>query len=251
MLLLRRSYTIEINLDDRTPAVRRAIHALAWYGYAARGVIIALLGFFLLRGGLNEDASKVGDTDTAFDTIGGGLIGDSAFFVVAVGTVAYGLFMYACALFYRFERRGQSGARADQRTDAPLRRIGLQAVVEPALEMGRWRKVPTYRYNVGTMPARAPRTSTLGIRQLKAGLSRHLRRVEAGETIAVTDRGRVIATINPAPHGEDEHPTAQWARALVASGKASWSGGKPSGASAPARLRGKGTVADAVIEDRR
>ena len=104
VLLLRRSYTIEINLEDRTPAVRRAIHALAWYGYAARGVIIALLGYFLLRGGLSEDASRVGDTDTAFDTIGGGLIGDSAFFVVAVGTVAYGVFMYACALFYRFGR---------------------------------------------------------------------------------------------------------------------------------------------------
>ena len=106
VLLLRRSYTIEINLEDRTPAMRRAIHALAWYGYAARGVIIALLGYFLLRGGLSQDASRVGDTDTAFDTIGGGLIGDSAFFVVAAGTVAYGLFLYACALFYSFERRG-------------------------------------------------------------------------------------------------------------------------------------------------
>jgi hypothetical protein len=105
VLLLRRSYTIEINLDERTPGVRRAIHALAWYGYAARGVITALLGYFLLRGGLSHDASRVGDTDTAFDTIGGGLIGDSAFFVVAVGTVAYGVFMYACALFYKFERR--------------------------------------------------------------------------------------------------------------------------------------------------
>lgn len=29
VLLLRRSYTIEINLDDRTPAVRRSIHVLA------------------------------------------------------------------------------------------------------------------------------------------------------------------------------------------------------------------------------
>lgn len=127
VLLVRRSYTIEINLDDRTPAVRGFIHALAWYGYAARGVIIALLGYFLLRGGLNEDASRVGDTDTAFDTIGGGLIGDSAFFVVAVGTVAYGLFMYACALFYRFERRGnrRDGSTTAARTEpSPSRSAG-------------------------------------------------------------------------------------------------------------------------------
>ena len=118
VLILRRSYTIEINLEDRTPLVRGAIHALAWYGYAARGAIIAVLGYLLLRGGLHEDPSKVGDTDTAFDTIGGGLIGDSAFFVVALGTVAYGLFMYACALFYRFERRRRPGEGAAAPTRA-------------------------------------------------------------------------------------------------------------------------------------
>ena len=111
VLILRRSYTIEINLEDRTPAVRRWIHALAWYGYAARGVILCVLGYFLVRGGFYRNPSAVGDTDTAFDTIGGGLIGDSAFFVVALGTVAYGLFMYACAFFYRFQKRSDRNTR--------------------------------------------------------------------------------------------------------------------------------------------
>lgn len=106
VLILRRSYTIQINLEDRSPAVRRGIHALAWYGYASRGVILGVLGYLMLRGGLTRNPAAVGDTDTAFDTIGGGLIGDSAFFVVALGTIAYGLFMYACALFYKFQKRG-------------------------------------------------------------------------------------------------------------------------------------------------
>ena len=102
------------------------------------------------------------------------------------------------------------------------------------------------------MPApTARKTNTIGIRQLKAELSQHLRRVEAGETIQVTDRGRVIATINPVAQPEEEHPAVQWARALVAAGKASWSGGKPTGSKRPARLRGTATVSDAVIEDRR
>lgn len=91
---------------------------------------------------------------------------------------------------------------------------------------------------------------SIGIRQLKAELSRHLRRVEAGETIAVTDRGRVIATIHPVSPVE-EHPAVQWARAMVAAGKMSWSGKKLTPPKRPARLRGSATVSDAVIEDRR
>ncbi|CAN5870505.1 type II toxin-antitoxin system prevent-host-death family antitoxin [soil metagenome] len=94
-------------------------------------------------------------------------------------------------------------------------------------------------------------TQSLGIRQLKAQLSQQLRRVEAGETIAVTDRGRVIATINPVARTESEHPAIEWAHRMVAEGKATWSGGKPRGSARPARLRGTATVSDAVLEDRR
>jgi hypothetical protein len=41
--------------------------------------------------------------DTAFDFVGGGLVGDTAFAIVALGTIAYGVFMYANAWHYRFE----------------------------------------------------------------------------------------------------------------------------------------------------
>jgi hypothetical protein len=102
VLLARRGYTTEISMEERSATIRRAIHALAWYGYAARGVILGVLGYFLLRSALTHDPSEVGDTDTAFDFIGGGVIGDSAFFVVALGTIAYGLFMYVNAKYYRF-----------------------------------------------------------------------------------------------------------------------------------------------------
>ncbi|HSK10422.1 MAG TPA: DUF1206 domain-containing protein [Vicinamibacterales bacterium] len=102
VLLARRGYTTEIALDGRSTAARRVIHALAWYGYAARGVILCVLGYFLVRGAMTHDPSQVGDTDTAFDFIGGGAVGDTAFFVVAVGTIAYGLFMYANARYYHF-----------------------------------------------------------------------------------------------------------------------------------------------------
>jgi len=92
--------------------------------------------------------------------------------------------------------------------------------------------------------------SSIGIRQLKAELSQQLRRVAAGETISVTDRGRVIATITPAPRTSDP-PAIQWAREIVAAGRASWSGGKPRGSNPPVKQRGRALVSEAVIEDRR
>lgn len=39
----------------------------------------------------------------------------------------------------------------------------------------------------------------IGIRQLRQRASEYLRRVEAGETIEVTDRGRPVALLTPVP----------------------------------------------------
>lgn len=105
VVLGRRSYRSDVRMDDASPQARRAVDALAWYGYASRGVILSILGYFLIVSATTRNAEAAGDTDTAFDFIGGGLIGDWAFFVVAVGTIAYGLFMYACAKYYRFGGR--------------------------------------------------------------------------------------------------------------------------------------------------
>lgn len=90
--------------------------------------------------------------------------------------------------------------------------------------------------------------TTVGIRDLKANLSRHLRRVQAGAQLRVTAHGRAIATISPAA----APASTAWAHQLVAEGRARWNGGKPGGARTPAKLRdATRTVADAVLEDRR
>ena len=88
---------------------------------------------------------------------------------------------------------------------------------------------------------------TVGIRELKAHLSRHLRRVRSGARLLVTERGRVIASLDPAEAPRD----LGWARALVASGRAQWSGGKPEGCRRPAPTTGGRTVSAAVLEERR
>lgn len=88
--------------------------------------------------------------------------------------------------------------------------------------------------------------NTIGIRELKAHLSRHLKRVQSGARLTVTERGRSIATISPVAVRAD----LAWAHRLVAEGRAHWSGGKPVGSPRPSRLTGGQTVSDAVLEDR-
>lgn len=46
----------------------------------------------------------------------------------------------------------------------------------------------------------------IGVRELKAGLSRYLRDVAAGEVVLVTDRGRVVAELR-APGDAPVHET--------------------------------------------
>jgi prevent-host-death family protein len=42
---------------------------------------------------------------------------------------------------------------------------------------------------------------TVGVRELRQRASELLRRVEAGETVEVTDRGRPVALLTPVPDG--------------------------------------------------
>jgi antitoxin (DNA-binding transcriptional repressor) of toxin-antitoxin stability system len=86
----------------------------------------------------------------------------------------------------------------------------------------------------------------VGIRELKTHLSRHLKRVRSGVRLAVTERGRTIATINPVEPRAD----VDWAHRLVTEGHAHWNGGKPAAAARPPQMSRK-TAAAIVIEDRR
>jgi prevent-host-death family protein len=86
----------------------------------------------------------------------------------------------------------------------------------------------------------------MGIRELKAHLSQCLARVGAGARLTVTDRGRAVAMLVPI----DAPEPPKWVDALVRSGGARWTGGKPMGLAARIPRRGKPASA-MVIEDRR
>lgn len=89
---------------------------------------------------------------------------------------------------------------------------------------------------------------TVGVRELKANLSKLLKRVQAGATLTVTDRGRTIATIHPVSSATAD---LSWIHEMVTEGKASWSGGKPRGLTPRVKLRGRGkSLSEMLIEDR-
>lgn len=87
--------------------------------------------------------------------------------------------------------------------------------------------------------------TSVGVRELKNQLSKHLKRVRQGQRIVVTEHGRAIATIEPV-----EAPAVpEWAKAMIREGRARWSGGKPLGARTPRAAR-NARLAEAVFEDR-
>ncbi len=86
----------------------------------------------------------------------------------------------------------------------------------------------------------------VGVRAFKNGLSGYLRRVRAGQRIVVTGRGRPLAVVSGV---EKAGPDRRAADSLVASGIATWGGGKPAGCpNAPKPRRGSGAAA--VLENR-
>jgi hypothetical protein len=75
------------------------MHILAWYGYAARGIIIGIIGFFYMKAGIEKSEDNIVNTDKAFNFLGEE-VGAWSFVIVAVGTICYALFMFAQAYTY-------------------------------------------------------------------------------------------------------------------------------------------------------
>jgi prevent-host-death family protein len=86
----------------------------------------------------------------------------------------------------------------------------------------------------------------VGIRELKNNLSQYLEKVKRGDSLGITDRGKIIAYILPA----EKSPNYEELIRMVREDKAQWRGGKPAGSSKPPVAKGK-PVSEIVIEERR
>lgn len=86
---------------------------------------------------------------------------------------------------------------------------------------------------------------SVGIRELKRGISGYLRDVRAGEKVLITDRKKRLAIITSVESGQEN----DCLRSLVEKGVVYWTEGRP--AKAVLRVRSRRNVSDAVLEDRR
>ena len=66
---------------------------------------------------------------------------------------------------------------------------------------------------------------TVGIRELKNNLSAYLRRVRAGESVRVTDRGEIVAELNPPGRGVQDQSIAPGLAELARRGLATLGSG--------------------------
>jgi hypothetical protein len=94
-----RGYRERISLDNFSKGVRIVTHWMAWSGYIARGIILGIIGFFLMKAGITRNAEVVVNTDKAFDFIGDH-VGHLSFILVAMGTFCYGIFMFIMGFAY-------------------------------------------------------------------------------------------------------------------------------------------------------
>lgn len=88
-------------------------------------------------------------------------------------------------------------------------------------------------------------STTVGVRELKANLSAVLRRVKAGATVVITDRGTPVGRIVPERASLDAKLND-----LAAAGVIAWSGERLRPVSPPARTRAPKTVAELLLETR-
>ena len=86
----------------------------------------------------------------------------------------------------------------------------------------------------------------VGTRELRNKFSEYLRRVKKGETIIVTERGKVIAQLGPPSQSVEERI---WA--MVDAGLADWNGEKPKPHKPKIINKTGRLMSDMVVEDRR
>jgi hypothetical protein len=95
-----RGHQCRVRMDELPRLWRGCVNALAWAGFAARGIILWVLGGCLAKAAWTYDPSKVRDTDKAFDFLGS--VHHQVFAAVALGTIAYGIFLGINGILFRF-----------------------------------------------------------------------------------------------------------------------------------------------------
>lgn len=80
----------DVNARRISSAEHRLVYRAAQVGVTARGIVVAIIGYFFVQAGQQARAGAVGSTDEAFDLLAA--LGPPALAAVAVGLILYGLY---------------------------------------------------------------------------------------------------------------------------------------------------------------
>ena len=95
-----------LDLHEAGPGQAEWIVRLGRFGIAARAVVFALIGVFIVKAGLDHDSSEAGGIAQSLDAVAGGPFGRAALGLVALGLVAYGVYQLATARYRRIRAVG-------------------------------------------------------------------------------------------------------------------------------------------------
>ena len=86
-----------VQSSDIPAGQQNTVYRLGQVGYTARGIVLGIIGYFFIQAGRQSRASAIGSTDEAFDFLA--TMGPAVLAVVALGLMAYGLYMLVQAKY--------------------------------------------------------------------------------------------------------------------------------------------------------
>jgi len=86
-----------VSTSDLPADQQQIVYRTGQVGYTARGIVMAIIGYFFVQAGRQSSASAVGTTDEAFDLLA--TMGPVVLGIVALGLMAYGLYMLVQARY--------------------------------------------------------------------------------------------------------------------------------------------------------
>jgi hypothetical protein len=88
-----------LDLAEAGPTQATWIVRLGRFGIAARAVVFAMIGVFLLRAGMQKDSGEAGGIAQSLQALGSASYGRAVLGVVAFGLIAYGVYQLATARY--------------------------------------------------------------------------------------------------------------------------------------------------------
>ena len=93
----------KLNLSELSSTEREWVIAICRFGLAARTIVFFLIGWFVIQAAYMAQSSKVGGLDEALETIAGQPYGPWLLAIVALGLMAYGVYMVVQARYRRLD----------------------------------------------------------------------------------------------------------------------------------------------------